>query len=136
MTQRLVGVYFLWADPKLSIYTLTSLLTSFNTACSTISLHRQLKTRVAFLLAVRGYSPTQTHYMNQLKLERRWEKRPNKSRHSSTPTKGCLWSTFIFHTVIILTARIKSHLNGLTLTWHHKINYIYYIFKLETPCTN
>jgi len=28
-----------------------------------------------------------------------------------------------------ITARIKSHLNGLTFIWCHKINHIYYIFK-------
>jgi len=31
------------------------------------------------------------------------------------------------------TAGFKSPLNGLTFTWYHKINCIYYIFRLETP---
>jgi hypothetical protein len=61
------------------------LLTNFNTACNSVSLHRQLKTRLALLLAVQDYSPTQTHYTNQSKHERRLEKYPNKLRHSSVP---------------------------------------------------
>jgi len=39
-------------------------------------------------VAVQHYFPTQTHYTNQMKQERRQEKWPNKSRHSFTPTKG------------------------------------------------
>jgi len=37
------------------------LLTNFNTACSSVSLHRQLKTRMALPLAAQGYYyPTDT----------------------------------------------------------------------------
>jgi len=71
MTQRLVDVYFLRAM-NLQL----DLLTNFNTACSCVSLHRQLKTRLALSLAVLGHSPTQTHYTNQSKWERRHEKHP------------------------------------------------------------
>jgi len=68
---------------------LLDLLTNFNTACNFINLHRNLKTQLAFLFTFQGYSPTQTHYTSLWKQERRLEKWPNKSRHSSTPTKGC-----------------------------------------------
>jgi hypothetical protein len=50
------------------------LLTNFNTACSFVSLHTQLKARLALSLAAKGYSPTQTHYTNQSKQVRRLEK--------------------------------------------------------------
>jgi len=69
-------------------------LTNFNTACSFVSLHRQLETRLF---------STQTHCTNQSKQERRLKKWPNKSRHSFTPTKGCLWPPVTFQIVIILT---------------------------------
>jgi len=53
------------------------LLTNINAACSFVGLHRQMKTRLALLLAVWGYSPPQTHYTNQFKQERRLEKCPS-----------------------------------------------------------
>jgi hypothetical protein len=49
-------------------------LTNFNTGCSFVSLHKQMKTRLALLLAVQNYSPTQTPYNNPSKKERRLEK--------------------------------------------------------------
>jgi len=49
MTQRVFGVYFLRA-----INLLLDLLTNFVTACSSVRLHRQLKTRLALSLAVEG----------------------------------------------------------------------------------
>jgi hypothetical protein len=47
------------------------MLSKFNTACSSVSLHIQSKTELALSLAVQGYSPIQTHYTNQMKQERR-----------------------------------------------------------------
>jgi hypothetical protein len=44
----------------------------FDIADSFVSLDRQLKTRLALFLAVQ--SPTQEHYTNHMKQERRWEK--------------------------------------------------------------
>jgi len=70
-------------------YLQLDLLSNFNTACSSVSLHRQLKTRLALSLAVRGYSPTQTHYTIQMKHEMRREKWHEISFNSSTSTTGC-----------------------------------------------
>jgi len=64
-TQRVVGVYFLRAEAKLNLH--LELVTNINTACRSVSLYRQLKTRLASLRAVQGYSPIQTHYTNQSK---------------------------------------------------------------------
>jgi hypothetical protein len=50
------------------------LLSNFDMACSSLSLHRQMKRRMTLLLAVQDYSPTMTHYTNQSKQERRLEK--------------------------------------------------------------
>jgi hypothetical protein len=40
------------------MYLQLDLLTNFNTTCSSVSLPRQLKTRLALLLAIQGYTPT------------------------------------------------------------------------------
>jgi len=60
---------------------------NFNIVYSSVRVHGQEKTRTALLLAVQSYSPTQMHYTYQLKWDRWLEKWPNKSTHSSTPTK-------------------------------------------------
>jgi len=66
------------------------LQTKFNKACCFVSLHRQLKRRLALLLAVQGYALKETCYTNQLKKEIKLVKWPKESRHSSTPTKWVL----------------------------------------------
>jgi len=52
-TQSVIGIYFLRADPKISIYSV-SWLKHFDTATNFVSLDRQLKIRVALSLAVQG----------------------------------------------------------------------------------
>jgi hypothetical protein len=42
------------------MYLQLDLLINFNTVCSFVTLHRQVKTRLALLLAIQGYSHTGT----------------------------------------------------------------------------
>jgi len=99
------------ADTKLS-YQFTIWPADFNTACSSVSLHSQLKTRLALSLAVQAYSPTVTLHQ-PVKTGKRQEKWPNIPRHYMA-TKGCSWPPLTFQTVKILTAGFKSLLNGIT----------------------
>jgi hypothetical protein len=116
-----------WSDHLVSLWHQTvnlclDLLTDFNTACSFVSLHRQWRTRLGLLLAFQGYSPTQTHYTNQMKQERRLEKWPNKSGYSSIPPRGVhvewKWKVMPVTTTrfsnSVNTFGFKSHLNDIT----------------------
>jgi len=94
-------------------------------------------------LAVQGQSPTQTHYTNQSNMKEEgkvtWQIKRFFHTHQGmfmgNETGWCVHDHSLSK-VIILTARFKSHLNGLTFKGHHKINSTYYILKLEIPNKN
>jgi hypothetical protein len=60
-------------------YSWLDLLSNFEIACSSESLHRQLKIRLALSLSIQGCSSTQTRCTNQMKQERMREKWPENS---------------------------------------------------------
>jgi len=86
------------------------LVTNFDTACSSVSLPRQLKTRWAMVLAVRSLSsPTQTHYTPTSQNRKEGGRNnptnqdilsyPPSSVHVEWNWKECAWPPLTFQTV-------------------------------------
>jgi hypothetical protein len=107
---------------------------NFNTACSSVSLERQLKTRLALLLAVKGYSLSH-RYIRPTRWNRKDGARndPMNQDILPHPPRECSCGMKL-EGVFMTTTHFSNSDNTpcqtyITFKWYHKINLIYYILS-------